>query len=116
MKDVNKMIADPTFQGFVTQDVVNNLRSVGDEFAQAEHDDKVSERLGRKYHNALTAYQNALADSPYSPVGVTIDPTAYDVMMREKMNDELSRVRTEVSRILKHLGGVLSLTPDEGEE
>jgi hypothetical protein len=44
-----------------------------------------------------------------------IDPTAYDSMMRDKMNGELARVHKEVGRILSHLGGVLSLMPQDEE-
>lgn len=110
------MVADPTFIGFVPQDVANNLRLVGDEFAEAERQNNVSERLGRKYHNALGAYKNALYDCPYSPGAMIIDPTAHDSMMRQKMNEELARVQKEVARILSHLGGILSLVPDKDEE
>ena len=103
------MIADATFYGFVTHDVANNLRSVGDEFAQAEQENNVSERLGRKYHDALSAYRNALYECPWAPGNMIIDPTAHDGMMRDKMNAKLARVQNEIGRILDHFGGVLSL-------
>ena len=61
-KDVKEMIADPIFSSFVSDSVAETLRSVGDEFTEAERQNNVSERLGRKYHEALRAYENALGD------------------------------------------------------
>jgi hypothetical protein len=109
------MIADPTFSGFVPDDVVQTLRSVGNEFTEAERQNNVSARLGRKYHKALRAYENALADCPNSPGSSTIDMSADGVMFK-KMNEELAALHKEGARILVHFGGALALTPDEDEE
>ena len=109
------MIADPTFNGFVADAVIQTLRTVGNEFTEAERQNTISPRLGRKYHNALTAYENALTAGPWSPSSSTIDMSTDGVML-EKMNAELAAIRQQGARILNHFGGALALTPDEGEE
>jgi hypothetical protein len=109
------MIADPTFNGFVGDDVIQTLRSVGNEFAEAERQNNVSERLGRKYHKALRGYENALTVGPWSPGSSTIDMSAHGFMF-EKMNDELAAVHKEDARILACFGDALTLTPDDDEE
>jgi hypothetical protein len=106
---MEQMIADSPFHSFVTQDIANTLRLAGEEFVAAERDNNVSERLGRKYHNALSAYRNALYECPWAPGNMIIDPSAHDGMMREKMSAELTRVQNEILRILDQFGGVLSL-------
>jgi hypothetical protein len=57
-----------------------------------------------------------LLETPYSPAASIIQPSAHDVMMCEKLNQELKRIREEYSRILVHFGGALSLASDEEEE
>lgn len=110
------MIADAIFSSFVPHDVAATLRSVGEEFSEAERHDGVSARLGRKYLKALKAYENALRDCPYSPGAMIIEPSAHTSMMREKMNKELTRIEEERARIRAHFGGALALTADEDEE
>jgi len=103
------MIANPMFQGFINQDVVGNLRSVGDEFVEAERTRRVTEQLGRKYHHALSAYKTLLYECPYSPTAAHLNPTEHTVVMRETLDTELTRIQTEFSRIISHFGGVLRL-------
>ncbi len=110
------MIADTTFSQFVPTEVASALRSIGEEFTEAERQKSVSERLGRKYDKALRTYESALYECPYSVGAMIIDPSEHDAMMREKMNQELKRVQAEYARILTQFGGALALTPDEDEE
>ncbi|HWN08254.1 MAG TPA: hypothetical protein VNO50_03125 [Pyrinomonadaceae bacterium] len=110
------MIADTTFSIFVPNEVTDALRSIGEEFSEAERQDEVSERLGRNYVNALRAYEGALYECPYSPGANIIQPSAHDALMRDKMNQELIRVQAEGARMLTHFGGYLVLTLDEEDE
>jgi len=107
------MIADSTFHAFIPQDLTDALRSIGNEFAEAELQNKVSESLGRKYLKALNAYGNALHEVPWAPGNAILGPTAHDAMMRQKIEAELLRIQNEVSGILNHFGGALSLVDDE---
>ena len=106
------MIADNTFSGFVSENVVNDLRTVGEEFDEAVRQGSLSDDLGRKYDRALRAYVKELYDCPYSPTGAMVQPSAHDSMMMEKMGEELARIQKEHSRILDQFGGVLSLDED----
>ena len=107
------MIADATFSQFVPQAVTSHLRSVGDEFTVSEQKKNVTEQLARKYSRALASYEKALGECPYS--GLMIEPSAHDVMMSQKLSEELKRVRSEYSRILAQCGGTLSLAHNEDE-
>jgi len=107
------MIVNPLFKPFVSGAVAETLQSVSNEFDAAAQQNTVTESLGRKYHSALAAYENALGDCPWSPDSMTIEPTAHDGIMRDKMREELGRVRHEYSRILNHFGGALSLAGDD---
>lgn len=109
------MIANPMFNGFVSEDVIQTLRTVGNAFTEAERQDRVSPRLGREYYKALRAYESALADCPWSPGSSTIDMSPDDAM-RKAMNEELATVHNEVARIRAHFDGVLPLTSDDDEE
>ncbi len=106
------MIADNTFNSFVSEDVVNDLRIVGQEFDEAVRQGNLTDSLGRKYDRALRAYEKELYDCPYSPTGMMVQPSAHDSMMMEKMREELARIQKEHSRILDQFGGVLSLDED----
>lgn len=95
--------------------VAKTLRSVEKEFADAEKQKYITARLGRKYHNALAAYENVLLNGIWSPGSIIGGLSASDEMMREKMRQELERVSKEYSRILNHFGGALSLIEDADE-
>jgi hypothetical protein len=103
------MIADNTFGSFISEDVANNLRDVGEEFDEGVSQNNLTDSLGRKYERALRAYERELYNCPYSPTGIMVQPSAHDSMMMEKMREELARVQKEHSRILDQFGGVLSL-------
>jgi hypothetical protein len=87
-----------------------NVRPVQREFDAAVGRGDLTAELSRKYMSALDDYAEVVRETPGGPDWAGTMPTAHDAATRSGIEEELTWIQSERSRILGHNNGFLNMS------